>query len=108
MVYGWWRQRRRMPLAIADHLKSLIDEADDALTAAARREVQAALDHCLDQLAPHARQLIAQRYEQGLRIKDMARQLERKATAVRVQLFRIRQQLKQCVEGQLAEGGVSA
>jgi len=108
LVYAWWRKQRRMPQDVADRLKSLVDDADDALTTLARREVRAALDHCLDALPPKARRLIAQRYERGLRITDIARELERKATAVRVQLFRIRQHLKACVEGQLADGGTPA
>jgi DNA-directed RNA polymerase specialized sigma24 family protein len=47
---------------------------------------------------------VARRYERGLRITEIAEELRRNAATVRVQLFRIRQALKLCVEGQLARG----
>jgi len=105
MVYAWWRQRRRMPQDVADRLKEVADEADDALTRAARAEVQAALEHCLGELSDADRQLVAQRYEQGLRVTQIAERLRRNAATLRVRLFRIRQALKRCVDVVLARGG---
>jgi len=105
LVYAWWREQRKLPQHVADRLKLLAEEADDALAAAARRELQAALDHCLGELRAEDRQLVAKRYEEGLRITQIAEQLRRNAATVRVRLFRIRRTLKMCVEGQLGSGG---
>lgn len=107
LVYAWWRQRRRMPQDVADRLKQVADEADDALTRAARREVQAALDQCLDELAEEDRLLVAERYEQGLRVTEMAERLRCKAATLRVRLFRIRQGLRRCVDAVLSQGGAT-
>ena len=107
MVYTWWRERRRMPQDVADRLRQVADEADDALTRAAKAEVRAALAHCLEKLPEADRQLVAGRYEQGLRITHMAKQLQQNVATVRVRLFRIRQALKRCVEARLAHGGAT-
>ena len=107
MVYAWWRHQRRMPQDVADRLRQVADEADDALTRAARREVQAALDQCLGKLPDQDRRLVAERYEQGLRVTEIAERLERNAATVRVRLFRIRQALRRCVEAVLAKGGAT-
>ncbi|MFW6162483.1 MAG: RNA polymerase sigma factor [Planctomycetota bacterium] len=104
MVYGWWREQRRMPQDVAERLKQVADEADDALTHAARREVRAALDRCLDKLPDAERRLVADRYEQGLRVTEMAERLRCKAATLRVRLFRIRQALRRCVDAVLSRG----
>lgn len=63
-----------------------------------------ALRQCLDGLAPAARKLIAQRYENGGSVKAAAEALGRPAESVRVTLHRIRKTLLHCVQGRLAEG----
>jgi RNA polymerase sigma-70 factor (ECF subfamily) len=104
LVHAWWRARLRLPQDVADHLKRLADDADDALTVAATKELKAALAHCLGRLGPEERRLVAQRYEEGRRIESIAGEMRRSAVALRVQLFRIRQALKLCIETQLARG----
>ena len=105
LARAWWRQKRKVPDDLADHLKRLADRADDVPSLAASRELNAALNHCLGTLAPAERRLVAERYEQGLRVTAIAKQLRRNVATVRVQLYRIRQSLKLCVETQLARGG---
>jgi len=107
LVYAWWRRRRRMPQDVADRLKLVADEADDALTAAARAEVKAALEHCLGKLPAADRQLVAKRYEEGLRITRIAEQARCNVATLRVRLFRIRQALRRCVDAVLAKGGAT-
>jgi len=102
LVKTWWREHQKLTQDAADRLALLAEEADDALSRAASRELHAALDHCLGTLSPEDRDLVARRYEHGLRVTQIAEQLSRNAATVRVQLFRIRQALKRCVEGQLA------
>lgn len=104
LLKAWWRERQKLPQDVADQLGLLADEAEGALAAAEGEELRAALDHCLALLPPEEREMLARRYEQGMRITRIARELRRNAATVRVQLFRIRQALKECVEGQLAKG----
>ena len=107
LVRVWWRQRRKLPQDVADRLKLLADQADDIPTTVANKELRAALARCMGKLGPHDRQLLARRYEQGLRVTAIAQQMRRNAATVRVRLFRIRQALKLCVEAQLAHGGAT-
>jgi len=104
LVKSWWRERQKLPQDIADRLGLLAEEAEGALASLAGEELRAALDHCLGTLAPEDRELLARRYERGMRITRIAEELRRNAATVRVQLFRVRQALKECVEGQLAKG----
>jgi len=104
LVKAWWREKRRLPRDVVQHLATLVERADEAPSLASRQELQAALDHCLGLLSAEDRELVARRYERGLRITEIAAELRRNAATVRVQLFRIRQALKLCVEGQLARG----
>ena len=107
LVHAWWREKRKAPQALADQLALLAEEADDALTASAKEEVRAALEHCLAKLAASDRELVAKRYEQGLRITRIAEELEKNVATVRVRLFRIRQVLMLCVQAQLARGSAT-
>ncbi|MBM4041382.1 MAG: sigma-70 family RNA polymerase sigma factor [Planctomycetes bacterium] len=104
LVKAWWRERQKLPQDVADHLGLLADKTEEAWASLAGEELRAALDHCLGLLGPEDRDLVARRYERGMRITRIAEELRRNAATVRVQLFRIRQALKECVEGQLAKG----
>jgi len=96
-----------MPQDVADRLKRLVDEADDALTGMARAEVAQALERCLGKLSAGDRALVAARYERGLRVTAIAQRLRRNVATVRVRLFRIRQALRRCVEAILSRGGAA-
>ena len=65
-------------------------------------EEQEALRHCLGRLPDRSRNLISMRYEQDLKLKDIAAQTSGTLDAVHKTLSRIRQLLKKCVEDQLA------
>ena len=104
MVYAWWRERRRIPQELAESLKLLIDESEDAFERVAKAEMSAALEHCLGRLPPGDRELIRERYEKSSRITQIAERTKASAGSLRVRLHRIRQALKQCVETQLAGG----
>jgi len=50
LVFAWWRDKRRMPEALAERLEILVaHQEDDALSRADRAEVSAALRLCLGQ-----------------------------------------------------------
>jgi RNA polymerase sigma-70 factor (ECF subfamily) len=104
LVRAWWREKRKLPADIADRLEQIAEDADDALTQLGTAELKVALQHCLGLLPPEDRQLVAKRYERGLRITQIAEQMRRNAATVRVRLFRIRESLRACVESQLSRG----
>jgi len=63
-----------------------------------------ALRECLGKLAPEHVEWLKQIYVDGVRPKELARRLGKKASAVRVWLFRIRRSLAECVSQVLSEG----
>lgn len=65
---------------------------------------RAALDHCLQQLPPAQRQLIDLRYSDDQTPQSIAQAIGRPEGSVRQTLYRIRQALLACIEGQLAVG----
>lgn len=68
---------------------------------------QLALDFCLSSLDQNARDLITARYTQGNSIETYAAMLGSSAESLRVQLFRLRAKLRDCVRKRvpLTEGG---
>lgn len=56
------------------------------------------LGECLEQLAPSARTLVDLKYHRDHSSEEIAEQLQRSAAWVRTTLFRIRQQLKDCIQ----------
>jgi len=61
------------------------------------------LRDCVEQLPPKSREIVTGRYSNGWTATDLADHLNMTAAAVRQALMRIRQQLKGCVENQLAD-----
>ena len=59
------------------------------------------LEHCLEQLPATMRSLIAAKYTEGRSSEEIAGTFSRNVTWVRVSLFRIRQQLRDCIEGKM-------
>jgi RNA polymerase sigma-70 factor (ECF subfamily) len=56
------------------------------------------LEECLEGLAPAARKLVEERYARGLTNEELAVLMGRTAEWVRVTLFRVRRQLRECIE----------
>ena len=65
------------------------------------------LEQCLAELPPHLRRLIEDRYRRELTATQLAAQWGRTEEWVRVTLFRVRRQLRACIEAKL-EGGSHA
>lgn len=63
----------------------------------------AALSACLQELQTNSRNLIAERYENGLRCKEIAEKTGRTVTWVTSTLSRVRKALKTCVESKTAQ-----
>jgi len=107
LVHAWWRERRRLPTGLADGLKRLAEQADDAPADAARAELKRALKRCLRKLPDDDRALVSRRYTEGLSVADIAETSARSAVTLRVRLHRIRLALKRCVEAVLSRGGAT-
>jgi RNA polymerase sigma-70 factor (ECF subfamily) len=60
------------------------------------------LEQCLAELPPHLRRLIEDRYRHELTAAQLADQWGRTEEWVRVTLFRVRRQLRACIEAKLA------
>ncbi|MCA9259877.1 MAG: sigma-70 family RNA polymerase sigma factor [Planctomycetales bacterium] len=65
-------------------------------------ETRVALRHCLASLSARNLELVRQRYGEDLSISALATRLEKKPSAVKVALMRIRRSLMQCIQKQLA------
>lgn len=104
-VFEQYRQlKRSVPLLSAEVLEVLADAAPEADGLLMPR--YEALQSCLQQVAPRAREMVALRYaDPPLTPRQIARQLSWTANAVRVALARARKFLLECVERRLAARG---
>lgn len=67
------------------------------------------LETCLETLGEHVRRFVTWRYEEEIPLEEMASRSGRSVAAVKKQLWKLRQQLQQCIETRIAsaEGGLS-
>jgi RNA polymerase sigma-70 factor, ECF subfamily len=56
------------------------------------------LEECLGQLPENVRRLVEERYRRGLSTEELAASFDRSLEWVRVTLFRVRKQLRDCIE----------
>lgn len=103
-VHVWWRQKAKLPQDVADRLKLLAEEADGLPERLVQAETHAALERCLSKLPADDRRFVAQRYQEGLRVTQLAERWKLNVATARVRLFRLRQALKTCLESQSPEG----
>jgi RNA polymerase sigma-70 factor (ECF subfamily) len=68
----------------------------------ADRDETAFLEECLAKLPENIRRLVDERYRCGRSNDELAASFERSAEWVRITLFRIRKQLRTCIESKLA------
>lgn len=62
------------------------------------------LEECVDRLPGSMRELLALKYQRDHSREEIAQQLQRSTTWVGTMLFRVRQQLKECIQGKLEKG----
>lgn len=106
-VMGLRRDAARSLLVFDDEsLESFTETWVEQTTGASDRG--AALEHCIDKLADHARRMVRLRYFEDLSAGQIARTLGGREGNVRVALQRIRTQLRDCIERRIRlEGGIS-
>jgi len=61
------------------------------------------LEQCIEQVPSPMRALLQLKYHDDLSTEEIAQKQSRTLEWVRVSLFRVRQQLKQCIEGKLSQ-----
>lgn len=103
VLANYRRKFRAEPVGASSELQALLDE-QVAKGYGADRESAAfhALRDCLEGLDGPARELITRRYVEGQSIEELAELLQRKTSAVSMQMHRLRLLLAQCIDGKLA------
>ena len=106
-VMGLQRDAARSRVAFDDELLARFTDTWAEL-APASSDRSAVLQSCIERLAAHAHRLVQLRYFEDLTAEQIAQRLGGNGPAVRVNLQRIREQLRVCVERQLhLDGGMS-
>jgi RNA polymerase sigma-70 factor (ECF subfamily) len=110
-LFQLWRERKRAAAVQHDDLAGLV--ADQGLSTAggdpdgaaeeARAQELRRLAQCLEKLPARARMLLERRYRDGHPLSLLARQFKRTVEVLSVTLFRLRQQVRACIEH--SEGG---
>lgn len=114
LVANTLRKEKRREQILSDHVTELLVDLSPEdlhpLAATAQEDRLSALRACLEKLPERGRQLLHLRYFEEASPGVIAGRLERSATDVRQQLFRLRRALLECVEARLAPatpGGLS-
>lgn len=101
----YWRERCKAMapemVALVEEIKSLTEQEEVPWYS---DEEKGALRNCLEKLPEKSRNILKMHYDLGTSSVDMANEMQVRADAVRRALFRLRLQLKKCVEGALARG----
>jgi len=66
-----------------------------------------ALDDCVEKLSGRNRELVDMKYRDRMSIDGIGERVSMTPGAVKVALHRVRQALRECIRGRLAEGGVA-
>lgn len=99
-------KNRKLPVPFSpETIETLARTAAEDTTYAREEE---ALRKCMKKLPRKSRRLVALRYEDSMKLREMASELRTTLDAVHKALSRIRDKLRDCIERQLAlEGGMS-
>lgn len=100
-IIDFYRSRDRQPHFLEDTLLEKYAEAliERQQAIPAQRE---ALEHCLEKLPDRSRALVRMKYQDGLKIDQIAESIRSTPASVRVTLFRIRDALASCIERRVA------
>ena len=99
------RTSRRQRLQREALLEIFLRAEQEGATSLSEGPVRHALDGCFEKLPQQSRKMLALKYEQELPSATIAERLKSTAEAIRVALFRIRANLKDCIATTLAAEG---
>jgi RNA polymerase sigma-70 factor, ECF subfamily len=94
------RKFRALPVGLNEELQSLVDVRLEGADRESER--MHALRECLETLDGPSRALVNARYADGATLDELAARSRRKASAVSMQLHRLRGVLAECIERRLA------
>ena len=98
------RKRKAIPVGSSRAITELLDaEIDTAAREWKEGPVFEALERCLAKLGEDARDLIRLRYEEGMDIGEIQSSLGGKHSAITMKLHRHREQLRDCIEGNMGK-----
>jgi RNA polymerase sigma-70 factor (ECF subfamily) len=98
------RKFRAMPVGLNDELQSLLDaEIAGQFKEAGEGEMLDALRDCLGLVDGPSRALLKLRYTDGCSIDEMAQQLQKRPSALSMQLHRLRVVLGDCIAAKIQE-----
>jgi RNA polymerase sigma-70 factor (ECF subfamily) len=101
-----WEKSRRLPVPFSpEAIRAILDAYERTETEAPARTE--ALHECLERLPEKSRRLLALRYDQALKLGQIAQRVGATVDAVHKALSRIRTRLQKCIERRLlgaAEG----
>ena len=100
------RKFRATPVGLMEEMMTMLDQRMEEYCEG-EREVAAleALQQCLNGVEENSRRMLQARYENNVPMETLAEQLKRKASAVSMQLHRLRAILGDCIHGKLEQGG---
>jgi RNA polymerase sigma-70 factor (ECF subfamily) len=95
-----WEKHNRLPIPFSpEAIQAVLDAFDRTEVAVSAREE--ALRQCVEQLPEKSRRLLALRYEESLKLGEIADRLQATLDAVHKALSRIRARLLRCIERRL-------
>lgn len=105
LVRNHRRKRKVVPMgANSEEILALLNEQVESLDADWNEgPAFAALENCLGKLQGAARELLRLRYEEGLGIAEIGKSVGGKHSTITMKLHRLREQLRGCIEGRIAE-----
>lgn len=105
LVRNHRRKRRATPVGGTN--EAVLDLLDAEVETLGRSWQESAIGHaletCLSKLGEASRNLIRQRYEEGLGIAEIRGMSGGKHSAITMKLHRIRERLRNCIEGRMKE-----
>lgn len=103
------RKFRALPIGLNEELQDLVDaELAQRFETAGEGVALEALHECLERVDGASRRLLQARYNDCLSLEDLAAQLNRKVSAVSMQLHRLRVVLGDCIESKIRESSRSS
>ncbi|WP_161604274.1 sigma-70 family RNA polymerase sigma factor [Roseiconus nitratireducens] len=103
-VMAWRKSEGAQRLIFTDDVNQLLERSVDQEIESVDQRIPF-LRHCMERLKRQDRNLIQERYRDGIPIADIANAASKSADAVAMQLSRIRAQLRDCVRMKLETEG---
>jgi len=101
-VFEWRRKQARLPLPMGDDLFEAISAQAFEISCDLEARFEA-LDECVASLSERDQGLLSERYEEDVRVADIAKRRSRSRGAIYKILTRIHRDLLACIETKLAE-----